>query len=253
MRILINSEFLAVRAGSNISPAVGECILDTKKSENFSYAALLEVAKSSRISYPDRIGRKDLLKLIENKLQELPKMNDQTTTQKIAEIVAAGVEAGKDDDTLTFEIYQSCGMSVKGAMKALKEALEAGGHRISGKKRREACQAILVAAEFQPETFADVEKMAGHLMSEVPDTNSAHAHSQIRRYCKEMEIALPKPVKVKKKPLKERICDWIVANPSASDEDVSAYFVDLVGSEKAERFANRYSVIVDVARRVAAA
>lgn len=235
MKFLISENFKALRSGEYVTASEddGEFILDSNEAEAYTIATLNEISLANGFKASKEKRNIVLEKLTQNLLNlGLPTMNDKTDTQKVAEIVAAGVEAGKTDDEMLIEILSS-GIKFKAAGKLFNAAMTEGGYRITAKKRKEECRAILVEAEFQPETYEELEKMLEHLSQNVADTETNQAYSIVRAYAKEFEIELPKPVKAPKGGLLQRALEWMVANPEGSDDDLAAW-IEEQGKEDPE-------------------
>lgn len=227
MKILINANFKALRTGDFVvaDTEAGEFLFDSETAaEEFTAALLSDIADANKV----KVGSKDnkdaiVEKIITNpKILELPVMSEKTDSQKVAEIVAAGVEAGKDDDSILIEIVQS-GIKFKVAGKLFNKAMQEGGYRITTKERKAQCREILVEAEFAPETYDEVEEMLERMIGEVNDTTTSQAFSIMKSYAKEFEIELPKPAKKPKGTIKTRAMAFIAANLDAGEEQFSAW------------------------------
>ena len=153
MKVLISNNFKALRQGEFVSANadVGEFIFDSENCEDMAIATLLEISSGNDLSV--KKAKKSIV--VENlttqlKSLELQEMNEITDSQKVAEIVAAGVEAGSDDEVMLLEIIQA-GIKFKVAGKLFAQAMQAGGYRITSKDRKAQGREILVDAEFTPE------------------------------------------------------------------------------------------------------
>ena len=258
MKVLISNNFKALRQGEFVSANadVGEFIFDSENCEDMAIATLLEISSGNDLSV--KKAKKSIV--VENlttqlKSLELQEMNEITDSQKVAEIVAAGVEAGSDDEVMLLEIIQA-GIKFKVAGKLFAQAMQAGGYRITSKARKEQGRAILVDAEFTPESYEALQAMIEQITDEVDDTTTSQAHAICKAYAKEFEIELPKPAKKASGGIKSKITSWIVANPTASVEDLLGH-IDTLGpfpkEGRAEVLTKRYAFVLEVAGAVAAA
>ena len=254
MKTLINGSFKAVRTGEFVEASVEaeEFIFDSETCD-LPVATLLEIGSANGIKLAKE--KKELVAENLNthlKTLGLPTMNDKTDTQKVAEIVAAGVAAEKTDDDMLIEIVQA-GIKFKAAGKLFNQAMTEGGYRITSKNRKEECRAILVDAEFAPESYEDLQAMIERLTKEVADTATSQAFAIIRSYAKEFELELPKPPKKAAGGIRTKVFDWIVENPSATRADMSN-FISTQGDltdERIETYAKSYASTLEVANKIA--
>ena len=258
MKFLINDSFKALRSGEFVvaDSSVDEFIFDSENTDDLSVAAMIEIASANGATLGK--GKKDktvkALEVILTNL-ELPEMNDKTDSQKVEEIVAAGVEAEKDDDTMLIEIVQS-GVKFKHANKLFAKAMEAGGFRITSKARKAEARDILVEAEFTPADYDAVTAMCEVLCEAVNDTTTSQAFAIIKSYCKEFEIELPKPVKVKKASggLRAKVFAWIVENPQSDKDGMEQFIKDQdVAEDRVVKYLNSYLPTLEVANKLTAA
>ena len=255
MKFLINDSFKALRSGEFVvaDSSADEFIFDSENTDDLSVAAMIEISEGN--GFLLKKGKKDqIVKTLVDQLTslELPEMNDKTDSQKVEEIVAAGVEAEKDDEEMLIEIIQS-GVKFKAAGKLFAKAMEAGGFRITSKARKAEAREMLVDAEFEPENYDDVKKMCELICEEVNDTTTSQAFVIIKGYCKEFELELPKPTKEKKSGLKGAILAWIVGHPTSPEAGL-VDFIESTGrvktSEKVSKMAKRYLPTLLVANKV---
>ena len=179
-------------------------------------------------------------------------MNEITDTQKVAEIVAKGVEAGHDDDTMLIEIVQA-GIKFKAAGKLFNQAMTEGGYRITAKDRKEKGRAILVDAEFAPENYDELQAMIERISEEVDDTTASQASSICKNYAKEFEIELPKAPKKSTGGIKAEIMEFLFKSPNATHEELFD-FIESKGPfkkvDRSEILAKRYSDMRTLVGRV---
>lgn len=174
-----------------------------------------------------------------------------TDSQKVEDIVKAGYAAEKSEDDILVEIVQS-GISFGKAMKMLRSSLQSLGLAISPKDRAAKAATIMSENEYAPKTHAEVLKMAEYLQKEITDTNEKQAIALIRKFCKDTEIELPKKEKGAGSAVggfKQKMFDWMVANPTASEKEFTAWIVNDQG--KKETLAKRNFPIFELASKMA--
>lgn len=248
MKTLINDSFKALRTGDYVKADIdaGEFILDTNVDDpSITKAALTEVANANDIKISGKT-KAEILDSLEVGLEamNLPEMNKMGDSEKVLEIVTAGVEADLDDDTMLIKIVQS-GIKFSAANKMFKAAMETGGFRTAMSKVKELAREILVGAEFNPESHSDVSEMVGNLVLEINGSDEKQALKAVKAYCKEFEIELPKAKKEPKGPMLERVQNWIVANPLATVTDLTKWLED---QGKNEKLVARYSQLLEFAQ-----
>jgi len=224
MKYLINQNFKAIRKGAYVTSNedAGEFIFDTDDAV-ISVAAMLEIATANKLKVSKDKKEAVVLSLTEElESLEISIMSEKTDTQKVGEIVAAGIESGSSDDEMLIQIVQS-GIKFKAAGKLFAQAMQEGGYRITNKARKEECRKILVEEEFNPETYSELEEMLEKLTKEVNDTETSQAFSCVKAYAREFEISLPKAPAKPKGGMKVRAQNWMIENPDATNEDLAVF------------------------------
>lgn len=225
MKALINVRFEVVMKGEFVSAdeSRGEFIFDSESCDP-TLTILSLICQANLVSVPGKSKKKEVIAILAEHINamEIPSMNDKTDSQKVEEIVAAGVEAGSSDEDMLIEIIQA-GIKFKAAGRMFKEAMETGGYRITAKLRKEQCRDILVECEFSPADHDAVMAMIDSLVGKVADTTTSQAHAVIRSYAKEFEIELPAPVKKASGGLRAKVFAWIVGNPTANKDDLESF------------------------------
>lgn len=256
MKVLINNNFKALRRGEFVSAnsEAGEFIMDTENSEEMTVATLQEVCLANKIEFGKKDKKSDLLSKIETGLIKLPEQSKMSETQKVKEIIVAGVAAGKSDDEMLIEIVTS-GIPFKLAGRLFKKEMEEGGHRISASKRKESIEEILAEAEFEPATYQEVSDMVARIVKEVNDTDDKQAMKAIKAYMKEKELEVPKPEKgeAPRGGLRSRFCGWFSENPAATDDDIRKWFGEQgKTSDETDFFMFRFHQLISIGRACAA-
>jgi|GEM_PF-3996201 len=252
MKTLISNTFKAKRQGEFVTAneESGEFILDSENCE-MSKATLTEIANANKIE----VGANDKKDVLLEKIEagfislKLPEQNQMSDTDKVKEIVEAGVAKGLEDEDMIVLIIKA-GIKYKAAAKMFAAAMTDGGHRISTKDRKEQANEILVALEFNPEEYSDVETAVKKLIKEIPDTTEAQAVKLCRTYCKDYEIEFPKAVKAPRKSFKAKFQEFVCENPLCTFDEVKAWVLE---NKKDEKAAKRLWTSVEFAQRVAKA
>lgn len=195
IKVLFNQDFKALRAGKFVeaNENAGEFTFELGQSKLPTQALLNDIAEVNKIEIAGRPKVAEYFAILLEKINEtdIPKVNKMTETNQVQEIVNAGVAAGKSQEEMAIQLIQECGLGLKAAGKALKEALEAGGHAISAKARKEQINEILDGNEFSPETYEEVVEAATKIAEAVADTTEKQALSAIRAWAKANEVELP--------------------------------------------------------------
>lgn len=261
MKVLINNNFKALRHGEFVSAnqEAGEFVLDTANAEEMTVATLHEVCLANKIEFGKKDKKSDLLSKIETGLIELklPEQNKMSETQKVKEIIIAGVAANKTDDEMLIEIVTS-GIPFKLAGRLFKKEMEEGGYRVNANKVKAAIKEILENENFKPETPSEVQAMITAIVkgrNAVEETDDEEAVSEIvavqgadddlvlkaiRSYCKEKEIEMPKAPKAAKgegssSGARAQIMKFMKENPSATDEQIVTFLNQFGRSEESKK------------------
>jgi len=255
MKTLINADFKAIRTGDFVTAdgSCGEFIFDNNATKLLSVALMLDIGKSNNIPL-----RKEKAIDVAEKLAsgisnlELPTMDKQTDSEIVKDIVVAGHAAEKSDDDMLLEIMQA-GVKFKVAGKLFNKAMQDGGFKITATARKDNARKILVDAEFNPESYDEVSKMVEKLIAEISDTTTSQAYSCIKNYAKEMEFELPKPPKVEKGGLRNKVLDWICANPDCTKDDILTAIKELSDGKKGDdKMAERFYSFVEFGKKYVA-
>jgi len=249
MKILINSNFKALRQGEFVeaNEDAGEFILDTdNKDKAPAKATIQEIAKANKITLKSKVTIADALDIIAEALTEtLPEQNEMTDSQKVEEIVKAGVEAGLSDDDMLVQIIQE-GIPFRAAGRLFKKVMEESGLRISSAKRKEQIVAILEDAEFAPETYDEIKEMLERIEKEVADTTTSQALKIIKRYAKDLEIELPKVPRAPTGGIRTKLFDLVKENPAITKAEVEDFFSENCKTEEAAaKYMKRYYPIIE--------
>lgn len=251
MKALVNGNFKALRIGEYVqATSDAEFIFDSDTAEDEHTAATIrEIGKANGLILPGKITKADSIKKLSFHLQTmgLPTMSEKPYTQIVIEIIEAGIAEGLEDDDMLCQIVQA-GVPFKETGKLFKAAMQEGGYRITAKQRKEECRAILVEAEFAPETYEEVDAMAQSLTEQVNDTEYSQAMSTIRSYAKDFEIELPKPEKQRKLPLITRVLNWILKNPDCSDEDLVEFIANEGKNDPEGKFFEKAKAYLEFGR-----
>lgn len=255
MKTLIRSDFVAIRQGEFVEANVesGEFIFDSENVD-FAMGTLQEVAEANEIELNKKLNKADFAAGLADGLAalDLPEQNEPTETQIVEDIVRAGCESEKSDDEMMIEIV-TAGVSFKKAARLFKQAMESLGLRVSAKERKTAIHELLEEQAFQAKDADEVDAMVELILAEdsgIADTNHKQAIQAIRAYCKANDMTMPKTAK--KKPgavgFFGEAYDWMVANPSATNDELVAW---MKSKEKNEAAQRRFVGIFEFAKRYA--
>jgi len=252
MKFLISSDFKVMRKGEMVAAdeKAGEFIYETGNARDASMGQLQEIAKANKIQIGNKPKKDQLISKIDEALmndQTVAEQNTPTETQKVEEIVKAGIAAGKNDDAMLIDIVQA-GVSFKRASKLFKQVLEAQGVRIASKDRNTQAGEILAAMDFNPQNAADVEAAVKEIEAKVKDTNAKQALTAVKKYAKEHQIELPKTVKGQRgvSGFRSKVFDWILANPNGSVAELKEFIASM---EKPESIQKRFVGIYDLVHK----
>lgn len=252
MKYFINTNFKALRKGDYVTAdeSNGEFIYDSESCD-FPQATLKEIAKANKIKISSKDNSKQICEKLDEGLAKLkiPKVDKMTDTQKVEEIIEAGVAAEKTDDEMLVEIVQA-GISFKSAGKLFNNVMTEKGYRIAAKERSAKAVTILDDLGFSPKNYDDVSKAIGALTRGIPDTNHKQAISLIRKYAKTNGIELPKKEKAPGG-FRAKFLDAMSKNALLwSDDDVKNWLDDQ-GKDDPEKIFNQQKMVIDAIRQAA--
>lgn len=255
MKILVNKSFKAIRVGLFVAAdeKAGEFILDTDNCDH-SVATLQEIAGANKIKLTSKdLKKKELLAELTAGIEKLnlPQQNEKSESDKVKEIVQAGTEEGLDDEDIIVNIIQA-GIKYKSAIRMFQAAVVELGIRISTKDRKESANKIMVDADFTPENYDEVVKMADKIVKAVEDTTKVQAIKLIRMYCKKHEIPFPKAEKTQRGSFRSMSQAFILEHPRATKEKFVA-FAKTTGKVKNDKMVDRVWTSLEFCQKVAAA
>ena len=235
MKYLINADYTVVMKGRAVSKSkleTDDFVYDTDKKELAS-VQMKEIASANGMKLKGK-STKDIKASFDEALSKLKlaEKRKMTESEKVSGIVKAGIEAKTSEDEILIEIVQS-GIKFQAAIKMMKNAMIELGFSVSTKERYEKAKKLLEDDEFEPEEYTDVVAMAKELTKQIGGTSEAQALQQIRKYCKEFEVDMPKKVKEKKASLAVRVMTWIVSNWEAETSELEEWLEEIEAPEKA--------------------
>jgi len=245
-KYLINADFTIVMKGKAVTRSKLETedfIYDTD-GDGLSVAQMKEVAKANGIKTKGK-SAKDIKASFDDALSKLklPEKRKMSETENVVKIVKDGVAAKTSEDEILIEIVQS-GIKFQQAIKMMKNAMIELGFSINSKERYEKAKGLLEDDDFEPEEYSEVVSMAKELSEKIGGTTEAQALQQIRKYCKEFEVDLPKKVKEKKTSLAIRVMTWIVSNWESETSELEEWLEELETSEKAiSKFTKQFDAV----------
>jgi len=199
VKYIINPSFKAIFKGkfSAASTDDGEFEYNSDgAADDFpALATLIEIGKANGLKISSKAKKADAIEQLNAHLEtlEINEVNEMTDTQKVEEIIEAGLEAGQTDDEMLVEIVNQ-GVSFKSAGKLFKSVMETKGYRITAKERGEKINDILTGSDFGGEevTAETIQEAVKRITGEVADTSEKQALNSIRKFAKANEIDLPK-------------------------------------------------------------
>lgn len=257
MKYLINSDFVAVRKGDFVKAdeEYSEFIYNSNAPEDVTVAALKEIAAANKIKIKDG-NKSEILEQVNNGLEKLKlaEANTMSDTDKVKEIVLAGHEAGKEENDILVEIVTS-GIDFKSAVKHYKQAQEELGLALTPKKRYALAKDVMEEEQFSPENYDDVTSMTDKLQAKLDDTNEKQALAAIRKYCKEIEVEMPKKPKASGgvSGFRAKAFKWVEQNPTASDDEFRSFVEENKEADKVDVVVKRFAPIRELARNIATA
>lgn len=256
MLVLISKTFKAKFQGELVAGHCkekrGEFILDTNDEKQFEFAVLNEIAQANGIKIK-KGKKKDVLQTLEAGLLNLnlKEINTMSDTDKVKEIVEAGIKAGKSDEEMVIEIIQT-GIAFGAAGRMFKKAVQEGGYRLTNKEREENVMNHLANAEFEPTDYDQVKAMAEELEKSIKDTDSVRAMRLIKKYCKVNEIEFPKKPKKPKGGFLAMFKQFVISNPAVSVEELHSWIEENTKTEeRADSFKKKYTPWLEFAQSVA--
>lgn len=235
MKYLINGDYRIVMKGAAVSKSKlsdSEFVYDTDN-DPLAVATMKEVAEANKFKVTGTRSSQ-VKKEFDEKLETLniPEKREMSQTEKVAQIVKEGVEKKLNEDEILIQIVRS-GVKFTLAAKMMKQAQIDLGILISAKDRYVKSKVFMEDEDFAPENYSDVTKMAKAIAEEVPNTSEKQAIAQIRKYCKELEIEIPKKPKATGAPFGIKVLAWMVGNPEGTVEEFVEYMEE---NERAEKF-----------------
>lgn len=190
-------------------------------------------------------------------------MSDETTVEETPDVpsdleVATGylqslIDAGASEEDMVVVLIQN-GFKFARAGRIMNQVLQSLGLRLSAKDRNSAVDELLVAWQFAPENWNQVEACAISLSEEIESTSRAQALTSIRKFAKENGIELPaKPKGVggggERGSKEEAFHSWACANRDATKDDVAEYVESIGVTEKqAPKYVNAWVSRIKFAR-----
>lgn len=236
MKYLVNADYTIVMKGKAVTKSslqTEDFIYDTVNNNDLAVAQMKEIAKANGMKLKGK-STKDIKASFEDALSELklPEKRKMSETENVVKIVKAGVEAKNSEDEILIEIVQS-GIKFQAAIKMMKNAMVELGFSVTNKERYEKAKSHLEDEEFEPEEYSEVVSMAKELSKQIGGTSEAQALAQIRKYCKEFEVDMPKKVKEKKASLAIRVMTWMITNWEAETSALEEWLEEIEAPEKA--------------------
>lgn len=233
MKYLVNVDFRVMMKGAAVvkSKLTDDFVYDTEE-DQLSSAQMKEIAKANKFKIKGK-KNSDLKNSLDEALSKLktPEKKEMSQAEKVLEIVKAGNAAEKSDDEILVEVVLS-GVKFQKAGKMVQNAMIELGLSMSSKDRYKQSKTILEDEEFEPEDYSEIKKMAAKLSKELDATSEAQAIAQIRKYCKENDLDIPKKPKEAVVSFPVKAVAWIVANIKAKPAKFEDWLEEQDKSEK---------------------
>jgi len=237
MKYLINADFRVVMKGKAVteSQLLNDFIYDTEDKTGLTVAQMKDIAKANGNKLKGK-STKDVKSSFDECLDKLklPEKRKMSETEQVLKIVKDGHAAELSEDEILIQIV-TAGIKFQSAIKMMKNALIELGFSVTSKERYEKAKAILEDDAFEPEEYSEVKEMAEKISKEIGGTSEAQAIAQIRKYCKEAEVDLPKKTKDKKVSLAIRVMAWMVLNWESDVSDLEEWLEEIEAPEKATK------------------
>lgn len=184
--------------------------------------------------------------------------NTEEVTESPSDLeVASGhlqplIDRDASEEEMVVELIQN-GFKFARAGRIMNQVLQSLGLRMSAKDRSSAVSELLVAWEFAPENWSQVEECATSISEEVDSTSKAQALTAIRKFAKENAIKLPAKPKGAgggtRSSKDDAFHSWILQNRDATSADISDY-VDGIGvtEKQAPKYVNAFVMRIEFAR-----
>lgn len=234
MKYQINVDFTAIMKGRAVTKSkldTNDFIYDTAD-KSLANATMKEIAKANGFKLKGK-STADIKNSLDDGLSKLKiaEKKEMSESEKVLKIVKEGHEAGTSEDGILIEIVQS-GIKFQQAIKMMKNAMVELGFSINAKERYEKSKEHLEDEEFEPEAYSEVVKMAEELAEKIGGTTVEQAIAQIRKYCKEAEVDMPKKVKEKKASLAVRVMTWMISNWESETSELKDWLEEIEAPEK---------------------
>lgn len=255
-KYLLDANFKVMRKGDFVeaNESAGEIVYTSDNEADLAVGQLQEIATANKLAINKSLKKAEYVVALAEKLESLKckEQNEMTESQKVEEIVEAGLAAGKSEDDILVEIINA-GVAYKKAGKLFNQYMLNSGHRITRKERNEQVAELLDEAEFNPETGEEVAAMIEKITSEVKATNEKEALQAIRAFARDNDIELPKVPKKGRTQggFKGKVFAWMLDNPTAGADDLTSFITEECG--KNEATAKRFVEIQAFATKFAEA
>lgn len=246
MKYLVNADFRVVMTGKAVteSKMMNDFIYDTENEDGLKVAQMKEIAKANGMKLKGK-SSKDIKASFDDGLEKLklPEKRKMTETEQVLKIVQDGHEAKISEDEILINIVQA-GIKFQSAIKMMKNAMVELGFSVTSKERYTKAKEILEEDDFEPEEYSEVVAMAKELSKKIGGTSESQALAQIRKYCKEAEVDLPKKVKEKKTPLAILAITWMISNWEADTDVLEEWLEENEVSEKqSAKFVKQFDAV----------
>jgi hypothetical protein len=258
MKYVINSEFKAVMKGEycEANTAAGEFIVDSENSEPVTGAIIQGIADAHGFTVHGK-NKSEKLAQLDADLSSLKigEVREPTITQRVKSIVDEHVVDGVlkiDEDSLIVILIQSV-IGFKNAAKTLRHVLETSGLKVSNKDRLSTATSILEKMEFAPKNWGDVIDAAEKVSQGLNDTSEKQALAAIKKYAKDVGLALPeKPAKEKGvskgvSGFKAKIVKLLVSKPQTTLSELEEFCVE---NKKEAAVAKRFAWALSIANQL---
>ena len=235
MKYLVDANYNVAMKGKAVTKSKMETddfIYDTDETE-LTVVQMKEIAKANGMKLKGK-ALKDIKASFEDGLEKLklPEKRKMSESEQVLKIVKEGHEAKISEDEILIKIV-TAGIKFQSAIKMMKNAMIDLGFSVNSKERYTKAKEILEEDDFEPEEYSEVTAMAKELSKKIGGTSEAQALAQIRKYCKEAEVDLPKKVKEKKVSLEIRVITWMISNWEAETDALEEFLEEMEVAEKA--------------------
>ena len=242
MKYLIDAKSIVTMKGTKLTAKQDESVYADGK-DTLAIASMKSIANVNGFKVTGK-STKDVKKSFDENLSKLDiaRVSTMKISDEVLEIVKDANEDGTSENVVLISIVNS-GIKFQSAVTMLKKARIDLGLDLSDKDRKKQSIEIMEDDDFEPETYADVAKMAKQIVEDVANTTEAQALTQIRMFCKDNEITVPtKPKGTAGVQFPVKAFAWMASNMEADADTLEEWLEEQGKNEKViEGFIKKFA------------